>query len=364
MAETKDELTSKKENGFKPAQYKIDWVNAVFTAIEGSKKIWEPSVEPQIAHNMNNPDKVTKMFGMNNLLAIAALENADSKVNSFVTLNSIDAYNKNYRTHPENEKNTEKRPHKGNKFNGILLFENLNARYNEDDAEVKNGKAKAGDRRYDQNGYAEPDFRISYILPADKISLVPMVPDVDENGQPKLRKENEMAFDYKGNPVTYSNDGEYTVKGKIFAYKAGDQVVSHHEGSVIMIPDWKNSKTISTEKIPEKASINPEVEIPEPKNSHIRQTMINTFAKLIRGMEYGNYEGTKRPSNETFAKAREFYLEYPNDLFNDFRIANTYAKGNKEQIKHMEEKYNEKIAANNSTNTSTENESKKKGRKI
>ena len=270
---------------------------------------------------MSNPDKVTKMFGMNNLLAIAALENADSKVNSFVTLNSIDAYNKNYRTHPENEKNTEKRPHKGNKFNGILLFENLNARYNEDDAEVKNGKAKAGDRRYDQNGYAEPDFRISYILPADKISLVPMIPDVDENGQPKLRKENEMAFDYKGNPVTYSNDGEYTVKGKIFAYKAGDQVVSHHEGSVIMIPDWKNSKTISTEKIPEKASINPEVEIPEPKNSHIRQTMINTFAKLIRGMEYGNYERTKRPSNETFAKAREFYLEYPNDLFNDFRTA-------------------------------------------
>lgn len=348
---SKETKTEKKE--FTVAKYKTNWVDAVFTALENSKKIWEPSEEPQVAHNVSNPDKITKMFGMNNLLALAALEASKSKVNSFVTKNSIDNYNKNYNSHPENEKNTEKRPNKGSKWAGILLFENTRAKYTEEDKEVINGQAKVGDRKFDENGYAEPDFRVGYIMPADKVSVVPMIPALDENGNIKTRTENEYAIDYKGNPITYKSNGEYTVNGKIFSYKAGEQVVLHHAGSVIKVPDWENSHLLKEENIPVVSEINPEVNIPEPKNSHIRQTMINVLAKVMRGMENGHYEGIKKPTNKQFAEAREYYLSDPNKLFNDFRIANTYARGNAEQINRMTQAYNEKIENNTLTEKNT-----------
>lgn len=356
MAKTKETKENEITENFKPSQYKCDWVNNVFSAIENSKKIWEPSNEVQVAINATNG---LAQFGMNNMLANIAME--DSKTNQFVSRKAIDDYNKFSGNRPGDKLNTEKRLDKGSHFTGILLFENPRATYKENDKEVINGKANVGERRIDSNGYAERDWNITMIIPADKVNIVPLIPQINnETKEIETYKENVLATNYKGEPITYSHDGEYKVHGETIKFKKGDQVIEHYKGSTIRIPDWKNSQKVATEKVKMEPRYKPEVDIPGKKNDSPRQKFIQLAANYIRGAETGNYKGQEKPSEKEFKEMKEFYLTHPNSLYNDFGYANTYAKGNKAQLEKMLNSYDSKIV--NTKEEKNENH-KSKGRK-
>ncbi len=334
------ENTNENEN-FETSKYKTQWAEATLTAIENSKKIWEPSKEPQIAIN-NATGK--RLYGMNNMMANIALE--DSKTNEFISRRAIDDYNKN------NYKD-EKRPVKGSKFTGVLLFENSNAKYKETDEEVINGKANVGDQKtfVGKNGetYFQPNFRLSYIIPADKVSLVPMKSETDEHSTVLTYEKDEYAKNSKGENITYSHDGSYKIGNNTIEYHKGDPVILHHKGSIKYFPDWKNSALLSTEKkaVDISSIEKPEVNIPEPKNEHPRQKFVQIISKYMRGAEFGNYEGQKKPSESEFNEMKNFYLERPNALFNDFKVAHIYAQGNKGVIEKMEQNYAKVVEKNN-----------------
>lgn len=224
-----------------------------------------------------------------------------------------------------------------------------------------------GKKKKDENGQYANDTNYVYLYPAEEFYKANKVPKKDKNGNVMTWSEDIYKKDKKGNIETYKKDGEYPIGNLTFKYKAGDPVIKHHKGSVVM----------ETVLIPEQSFVPKQtVELPslinndvaplyKRKNNSGSEILMEKLTEAFRGKLEGNYQGMKITPEE-INEIEKTFIQHPK-MFS--KIANTaydratVSKEIVEKIDAANEKrmqaQNEQQNVNQNTN---ENTKKSKGR--
>lgn len=240
---------------------------------------------------------------------------------------------------------------------GSLAIRNV---YGKDDKEVKEGKAQAGEIRKTKDGKEGEPYKYVYCFAADDIVSTKLVARRDENNE-AMHYESDVYSD----KAVYEKDMIYHDKkdpSKTFSVKAGDPVILHKAGSLIM------DRVVTNNQLAPSISNNlPQINsgelypLPTPKNEDFRETLKCELAAVFRGIYNGGSKGWN-PSLETIDKIEKEFATKPGIFSSIMSQADTYGRGIPSECKNMETKINAKIAQKAEMNVNENINTKKHGR--
>jgi hypothetical protein len=246
---------------------------------------------------------------------------------------------------------------KGSHSLGALAIRNV---YGKDDILVQQGKAKVGEVRKGKDGKEGDPFIYVNCFASEDVIETKLQAVRDEEGNAK-RYEKDIVSEtdvYKEDKIYHDQKDP----SKTWSVKAGDPVILHKAGSIIM------------ERVPTDKAICPAVEnnlpaitssnlypLPKPKNTDFRETLKCELAEVFRGIYNGNGNGWK-PTIETIDKIEKEFGKKPGVFSSILAQADTYGRGNTDECKRMEANISAKIAKNQEQNTNVNVNTKHKGR--
>lgn len=231
---------------------------------------------------------------------------------------------------------------------GAIAIRNV---YDKDDAAVRNGEARVGDVRRGKDGKEGKPLLYINCFAADDIVETKKVARRDQEGNP-LTYEKDVVSEtetYKEDRIYYDMKDPTHTKVS-FSVKAGDPVILHKAGSMIM-DRVKTDKAIA----PSVANNLPKLNsgelypLPKPKNDDFYEILKCELAEVFRGIYNGDAKGWK-PSLETIDRIEKEFGTRPGVFSSLVSQADTYGRGFPEDCKKMEAAINAKLAQKEQTN--------------
>lgn len=235
---------------------------------------------------------------------------------------------------------------KGSTAVGSIAIRNV---YSENDKEVINGMAKKGDVRKTKDGKEGQPFKYVFCFSADDIVETKKVARKDAEGNTEHYKNDVLSETdtYKEDRTYYDQKDPSKVS---FSVKAGDKVILHKAGSIIMdrVPTDKTLAPSVANNLP-KINSGELYPLPKPQNKEFREELKCELAEVFRGMYNGGSKGWS-PSLETIDKIEKEFSNKPGVLSSIMAQADTYGRGIPSDCKRMEENIAKKIAENSAKN--------------
>lgn len=254
-----------------------------------------------------------------------------------------------------------------NAFVGTAILDKSNAYYTKEElAKTNDTVHKPGEHKKNPDGSYVEDTSYAATFACEDLGLKKQVAKRDENNEVVTYKENEYATDENGQIQTYKKDNEYThpvTKEKI-TVKAGDPVVLHYAGSVVM--EYQPTGEALVPKAP--THMPPLVEseqVPlyKRKDESGKEIFVEKMTEAFRGKMQGNYEGLKITASEIDAIEKDL-LEHPRIVRSLCKSAWTRAEGDPVKVAKMDEAIAKRAETktNSETNENVKQNVKGKGR--
>lgn len=207
---------------------------------------------------------------------------------------------------------------------------------------------ETGKKKKDENGNYLPDLSYATLYAAeDFVKLGKSIPKKDKNGKVLTYKS-----DIVSETETYKEDKSYRLSKNLeyHAY-AGEKVVLHHKGSVIMTREYLMDELyVKNMNLPkELPPFMPNQELAplyKRKNESGHEILQEKLTEAFRGKMQGNYEGMKLTEQELKA-IKDEYLEHPKEFAKMAHYAFKRATGSKSDVDVMDNNYNQKLMNQN-----------------